>query len=99
MVVPGPDNPGDPIQYDTNLLITNMAAMQVNVDTIEAEVIEVEKHLHSPERWLGLNGAPTATVFADANETSYQIDSGNTVFGSWVQILGTDDTPVVAGKA
>ena len=85
MVVPGPDNPGDPIQYDVN--------------NIYDEVVEIDTHLHSPERWLGAKAVPTATVFAEANETSYQIDSGNTVFGAWLQILGTDDTPVIADKA
>lgn len=79
-----PENESDPIQLDVNNILE--------------EVIEIETHLHSYERWRGLHGTPTGTRFADETETSWQIDSGNTVFGSWVQVLGTDDTPVDTGK-
>lgn len=87
--------------HDTSLDThdTALGVVDANVDTILAEVLEIEVHMHSPERWLGQHPSPTSTVFAEANETAYQIDSGNTVFGAWLQILGTDDTPVIAGKA
>ncbi len=84
MVVPGPENPGDPIQFDVN--------------DIQVDVNVIHETMHSHERWLGAHGSPTATRFADVTETAFQIDSGNTVFGVWVQVLGTDDTPLDSGK-
>ncbi len=67
-------------------------------DPIQVDVNDIHTVLHSHERWLGAHGSPTGTRFADETETPFQIDSGNTVFGSWVQVLGTDDTPVDADK-
>lgn len=72
--------------------------IQVDVNSIYDEVVEIETHFHSYERWRGAIAVPTATRFADETETAFQVDSGNTVFGSWVQILGTDDTPIGSGK-
>lgn len=72
------------------------------LENIEEEVIEIEKHLHNYEKWFGLAAVPSGEVHrADrmAGATaSFQIVAGNNTFGSWVQVLGSADTPIQAGK-
>ena len=64
---------------------------------------EIERHLHGWERWFGLAGAPDAELHrADrigTTTTPFQADGGNLVWGTWLQILGSDDTPADAGMA
>lgn len=66
-------------------------------NSLSYRVGEVERHLHSPGSWFG--GAAVAvgeTHVADriaGGITAFQIDAGNLDWGSWVQILGSEDTP------
>lgn len=56
---------------------------------------EVERHFHSNERWYGVAATPSDTHKADqiaAGIVAFEIDAGNAVYGSWVQILGSADT-------
>ena len=96
--VAGVQSDTDALQVDTAALQVDTAALLVDTASIEALSEEIEVHNHGYERWLGAKAVPTATSFADETETAFQIDSGNTVFGDWVQILGSDDTPIDAGK-
>ena len=64
---------------------------QAQVDTIEDETIEIEKHLHNVERWVGA-GSDVTTM------TAITITAGNDTWGSWVTVLGAGTTPVIAGK-
>lgn len=61
-------------------------------------VAEIERHLHSNERWFGLAAVPNLpTHAADRMEqgvSPFQIDAGNSDWGAWVQVLGSTDTPV-----
>jgi len=54
------------------------------------------------ERWLGLAAAPSGEVHrADAIGTTtapFQIDAGNVTWGTWLQILGSSDTPRTGGN-
>lgn len=63
---------------------------------------EVERHLHSFERWLETAAVPNAEVHvADSigsGSGAFQIDAGNLTWGAWVQILGSSDIPVIAGS-
>ncbi|MCP4536258.1 MAG: hypothetical protein GY832_03855 [Chloroflexi bacterium] len=65
---------------------------------------EVERHLHSYERWLGAAAAPSGeTHVADhmhdaPTAAAFQIDAGNNDWGAWVQIIGSSDTPVDTGN-
>lgn len=73
-----------------------------NTDLILEEVIEMEAHLHSWEREFGLAGTPAGETHR-ADEVgngilSFQIDAGDEVWGSWVQVLGSSDTPFEVGK-
>jgi len=76
----------------------------MSIAEILEEVIEIETHLHSYEVWMEGAAAPAGeTNIADVIGTvggtgSFQLDAGNLTWGSWVQILGSADTPVRAGK-
>jgi hypothetical protein len=71
-------------------------------NSLAYRVHEIARHLHSGAAWFEEAGTPSATHFADRIGTSggggaFQIDAGNNDWGSWVQILGSDDTPVRSG--
>ncbi len=65
-------------------------------------VEELENHFHNRERWFGKLAVQTATDWADDNLSPYRAISGNGVYGAdpndEAQVLGTADTPVIAGK-
>jgi hypothetical protein len=64
---------------------------------------EIERHLHHWERWFGLAAVPDAEVHrADSivdNVAPFQADGGNDTWGSWLQVLGSSDTPAITGSA
>lgn len=64
---------------------------------------EAERHLHSYERWFGAATAPNGEIHvADrigTTSAAFQADAGNDAWGSWLQILGSDDTPADVGMA
>lgn len=63
---------------------------------------EAERHFHSYESWFGAAASPSGeTHVADRiakDIGSFQLDAGNDTWGSWVQILGSSDTPARAGN-
>ena len=71
-------------------------------NSLSYRVEEIEKHLHNREKWFGAAAVPVGeTHVADrvGGATSpFTITAGNNDFGAWVQLLGSDDTPVVAGQ-
>ena len=71
-------------------------------DSLAYRVTEIERHLHSYERWFGLAASPSAELHradrASAAAGPFIIDAGNAAFGSWLQILGSTDTPATAGQ-
>ena len=71
-------------------------------NSLAYRVHEIEKHLHAAGSWFGAAATPTATHFADrigAGIAAFQIDAGSSDWGTWVEILGEDDTPARAGNA
>ncbi len=71
-------------------------------NSLAYRVHEIEKHFHSREVWYGRH----SSVDAGVNEgegwsvTPFQSTSGTTgVFGSWIPVLGTGDTPFKGGYA
>jgi len=72
--------------------------VQVDANSIYDIVNELEQHTDNPSRWVGLRSPTTATLFADVTLNPYILDSGNDDFGAWVQLLGTGDTPRIAGN-
>ncbi len=79
--------------------------LNADITATLANSIEIEKHNHNFERWLGLAAVPNAEVHrADrivgpTFPAVFQIDAGNLDWGAWVQVLGSGDTPVIAGMA
>ncbi len=68
----------------------------------EQEAYETENHLHNRERWFGKLGAQTATDWGEeASLAPYRAISGAGIFGvdanDEALVLGTDDTPAIAG--
>lgn len=68
-----------------------------------AEAQQAANHLHNRERWFGKLAVQTATDWGEeAGLTPYRAISGNADFGSdpndEALVLGTDDTPAIAGK-
>lgn len=64
-------------------------------NSLAYRVAEIERHLHSYEKWYGVAATPSGTHKADRigqGIVAFEIDGGNLVFGSWVQILGSADT-------
>ena len=73
---------------------------------VMAEIEVVERHLHGHERWFGLHGAydspddcgsvdstaPFVLTTGDDNP-----GTGSWVYGPWLCLLGTNDTPIVGG--
>ncbi len=74
-------------------------------NSLAYRVHDIEKHLHNHEDWFCLAAVSDGEVHvADdiAGATAgapFQIDAGNDTWGSWVQILGSSDTPNRAGMA
>jgi hypothetical protein len=64
---------------------------------------EIERHFHSYERWFETAAVAVGeTHVADAAGTGggvFQVDAGNDDWGSWLQILGSEDTPAITGSA
>ena len=91
----------DPITALTPCGILNQTVTPL-LEEIQEEVIEIEKHLHNYEKWFGLADSPVGeTHRADRMGPGilpFTLTAGNLTWGSWVQVLGSDDTPVQAGK-
>jgi hypothetical protein len=70
-------------------------------DSLAYRVAGVDRHLHSRERWFGAAAVPNAEIHvADSiltSSTTLQCDAGNDTWGSWLQVLGSSDTPAIAG--
>ncbi len=68
---------------------------------IEHSTYETEHHVHNREKWFGAAvSASGETHVADrmvGGIDPFVITTGNDDFGSWVQVLGSSDSPVSAG--
>ena len=84
------------------LKINGLDPNKVTIDGIDAEVTEIEKHVHNRERWFGKTPVQTATDWGtQAGLTPYRAISGLGVFGAdandEAQVLGADDSPAIVG--
>ena len=72
-------------------------------NSLAYRIAEVERHLHNREKWFGVAAAPAGETHAadrmDGVVAPFALLSGASAFGNWVQILGSTDTPVIAGSA
>jgi len=74
-------------------------AIKTVVDSIKLTAEETEKHFHNYEKWFGLAGTPVAeTHRADraGQSAPFVLTTGDCAFGAWVQIMGSEDTPIQA---
>lgn len=78
------------------------------LSTALAELEVIDTHLHSHRRYMCTavtpNGEvhvadPIGSVVSPNTATGFTVTSGNNNWGSWVQILGSSDTPVTVGMA
>lgn len=71
-------------------------------DSLAYEVGEIDNHIHSCERWFGVAAVPDGEDHvADRiapTIAAFTVDGGNMTWGTWLQILGPDDTPADAGN-
>jgi hypothetical protein len=71
-------------------------------NSLAYKVEEIERHLHGRECWRGKLAVQTATAWADDTLTPFRAISGNDTWGGdandEAQVLGTGDTPFVAGN-
>ena len=69
----------------------------------EQEAFEIESHHHSRERWCGAAAGWDGTNEVDATDPArlnpFQMDAGNDTWGTAVCIMGTSDSPIIAGMA
>ncbi len=71
-------------------------------DSLASRAHEVQHHFHNCERWFETAAVPdgedhVADAISSGNG-AFSLDAGNDDWGSWVQILGTNDTPATAGE-
>jgi len=71
-------------------------------NSLAYKVHEIEKHLHNREFWFGQAASPVQGVTAGTKGigvpfVTSSIDTGDG-FGAWIPVLGSGDTPSVAGS-
>lgn len=70
-------------------------------DSIAYRIGEIERHLHNTEKWFGAAAIPDAELHVAGRMAGgiqpFVLTAGNDDFGAWVQVLGTNDTPVTTG--
>ena len=70
-------------------------------NSLAYKVHEIERHFHGQEKWLGVAASPSGeTHIADLAGPGIQpfsLTSGDNNWGSWVQVLGSEDTPIKSG--
>lgn len=72
------------------------------VDSLGYRIAESERHIHGWDRRWGVAVTPNAEVHvADLlgpGVLSFQATTGNNTWGSWLQVLGSSDTPAQSGS-
>ena len=69
------------------------------VDSLSYRVMELERHFHSRERWFGISADQSGTDWALAGTLApFVVTSGDNTWGAAAKILGTSDTPAIAGS-
>jgi hypothetical protein len=71
-------------------------------DSLAYRIGEMERHFHGWDRWMcaaaSANGEiHVADRIGNTGTSPFTLTSGNNTWGAWVQVLGSSDTPVVAG--
>lgn len=78
------------------------AGLAGTAESLSYQIHELSNHHHSFEDWFGLADVPDAELHRADNVLDhvlanpidpFVVDAGNEVWGAWVQILGSSDTP------
>lgn len=85
-------------EADIDQILANTITIGVNATHADEEATEVAKHFHCYERWLGKLAVPAGgKVAAEATLTPFQATSGNNTWGTGIQVVDTNDTPLQSG--
>ena len=88
------------IEADIIFILAFMVDIDIAITNILGNLYEIVHHFHTYERWMqpSKQANPTTHVASPigVGTGDFQIDAGNDDWGEWVQILGSDDTPVQA---
>jgi len=92
-----------PQGLDKKDVLTNQATLLTRLSAARAGYLDelpiIEEHDHSRERWFGKSGDQTGTDWAtEASLTPSQGASGSAAFGTAIKVLGSSDTPNIAGN-
>ncbi len=65
-----------------------------------AALVDIDDHFHTRGRVFGTAAAPNGEVHvADTDSmTAFQPDAGNDTWGTWLQVVGSSDTPIITGS-
>lgn len=80
--------------------MSELSIIQTLCESIYDLTAKIEKHVDHYDHVLGLAASPDGELHRADHETMtpFQADAGNDQFGSWLQIMGSDDTPHTDGK-
>jgi len=98
---------GDDVD-DIEIIVTDIQGtvndIESDVDEMSEELEVIETHLHSNERWFErtpqIDGEihVAVRIGTPGGLGAFIMDAGNNTWGSWIQILGSSDTPADPGK-
>jgi hypothetical protein len=79
-----------------------MSSLRLRKSLIFNEAEIIESHLHNYEKWFGaFSGAADELHVAErmgSGVLPFTLTAGNDDFGNWVQVLGSEDTPIRQSK-
>lgn len=83
-------------------MVFESANIETKIDIIQALADEIKNDIHSNIKYFGSAGTPAAETHRADRITlkpdPFIPDAGNDTWGSWSQVLGSSDTPVVGGN-
>lgn len=89
------------IEADIVLILAFFVDIDARITNIENAIIEIHDTLHSWERWFQPTKQPDPETHVaspiGAGIGDFQMDAGNNDWGTWIQLLGSTDTPVTVG--
>lgn len=78
-----------------------IAALNTELDVVEAETEIIEHHLHNREHFFGKSADQSGNNWGADTLTPYQVISGNGVYGAdaddEAKVIGSTDTPIEPG--
>jgi hypothetical protein len=91
-----------PLLLGASILVLHAASsISGGRDDTWTAIVDHDGHVHGYRRWFGAASSPSgeAHVADRMSVTPFLVTAGDDAFGSWVQILGSDDTPAQSGKS